>query len=40
MIWFSGSAEKLTEMVLSIPEHIANNHNFPENNLFKVWQLF
>jgi len=30
-----GSPEKLTEMMLSIPEHVANIHSFPENGSFK-----
>jgi len=33
---FSGDGDKLAEMVLSIPEHSANVHKFPNNKHFKV----
>jgi len=33
---FLGNAEKLIEMILSIPEHCANIHNFPHNKYHKV----
>ena len=40
-IWHSigncgGNAEMLIEMILSIPEHVAGNHSFPNNKFFKA----
>jgi hypothetical protein len=30
----------LTEMLLSVPEHVANNHQFHENRSFKVTYVY
>ena len=40
MMWYAfdycnGNADLLREMILSIPDHIANKHTFPDNKLFK-----
>jgi hypothetical protein len=32
----SGNADKLIEMLLSIPEHLANVHHFPGNKFYQV----
>jgi hypothetical protein len=31
----TGDAVRLREMILSIPQHMSNSHQFPENSSFK-----
>ncbi len=35
-VFITGDAEKLKEMVLSIPHHVTDTHLFPENKYFQV----